>query len=87
MKTRQTVPWYLRKFMDYGILDACPLEIKLGGEALIDKGAAALNKLALKTDTDRMKGPAFKMVLTSVGDYAYTRKDDIIVCPVGALRQ
>jgi predicted AAA+ superfamily ATPase len=67
---------------NYGLV-----EIKLGGEALIDKGAAALNKLALKIDTDRMKGPAFKMVLTSVGDYAYSRKDGIIVCPIGALRQ
>jgi predicted AAA+ superfamily ATPase len=67
---------------NYGLI-----EIKLGGEALIDKGADALNKLGSKIDTDRMKGPAFKMVLTSVGDYAYTRKDGIIVCPIGALRQ
>ena len=67
---------------NYGLI-----EIKLGGDALIDKGAAALNKLALKIDTDRMKGPAFKMVLTAVGDYAYTSKDGIIVCPIGALRQ
>ncbi len=67
---------------NYGLI-----EIKLGGEALIDKGAAALNKLALKIDTDRMKDPAFKMVLTAVGDYAYMRKDGIIVCPIGALRE
>ena len=66
---------------NYGLI-----EVKLGGEALIDKGAAALNNLALKIDTDRMKGPAFKMVLTAVGDYAYMRKDGVVVCPIGALR-
>ena len=66
---------------NYGLI-----EIKLGGEPLIEKGADALNKLVSKIDTDRMNPPAFKMVLTSVGDYAYTRKDGIIVCPIGALK-
>jgi len=66
---------------DYGLV-----EIKLGGEPLIEKGVGALNKLALKIDTNRMKPPAFKMVLTAVGDYAYTRKDGIIVCPIGTLK-
>ena len=66
---------------NYGLV-----EIKLGGEPLIEKGADALNKLALKIDTDRMKPPAFKMVLTAVGDYAHTRKDGIVVCPIGALK-
>ena len=66
---------------NYGLV-----EIKLGGEPLIEKGAEALGKLALKIDTNRMKPPAFKMVLAAVGDYAYTRKDGIIVCPIGALK-
>ena len=66
---------------NYGLV-----EIKLGGEALIEKGADALNKLASKIDTGRMKPPAFKMVLTAVGDYAYTRKDGIVVCPICALK-
>ena len=66
---------------NYGLV-----EIKLGGEPLIEKGADALNKLALKIDTGRMKPPAFKMVLTAVGDYAHTRKDGIVVCPIGALK-
>ena len=56
------------------------------GEPLIEKGADALNKLAVKIDTGRMKPPAFKMVLTAVGDYASTRKDGVIVCPIGALK-
>ncbi len=66
---------------NYGLV-----ETKLGGEALIEKGAAALNALASKIDTGRMKPPAFKMVLTAVGDYAYRRKDDVIVAPVSALK-
>lgn len=66
---------------NYGLV-----EIKLGGEALIEKGADSLNKLASKIDTGRMKPPAFKMVLTAVGDYAYTRKDGIVVCPICALK-
>ena len=68
------------------IQDGLATEIKLGGKPLIEKGAEALDKLALKIDTSRMKPPAFKMVLTAVGDYAYTRKDGIIVCPIGALK-
>ena len=66
---------------NYGLV-----EIKLGGEPLIEKGADALNKLAVKIDTGRMKPPAFKMVLTAVGDYASTRKDGVVVCPIGALK-
>ena len=66
---------------NYGLV-----EIKLGGAALIDKGVDALNKLASKIDTDRMNPPAFKMVLTAVGDYAYMHKDGVVVCPIGALK-
>ena len=69
------------EFGNYGLL-----EIKLGGEALIDKGAIALDKLASKIDTEQMKPPAFKMVLTAVGYYDYMRKDGIVVCPIGALK-
>ena len=67
---------------NYGLV-----EIKLGGDELIGKGASTLDKLAAKIDVGRMNPPAFKMVLTAVGDYAYTRKEDgIIVCPIAALR-
>ena len=30
--------------------------------------------------------PAFKMVLTGTGEYAYRRKDGVLVVPVGCLR-
>ena len=43
-------------------------------------------KLEAKIDTARMNVPAFKMVLTGTGDYAYLRRDGIVVVPVGCLR-
>jgi hypothetical protein len=62
------------------------IEIKLGGERLIDEGANSLQKLASKIDTDKMSAPAFMMVLTAVGDYAYRRKDGVWVVPLGCLK-
>ena len=62
------------------------IEIKLGGEELIEKGASTLNSLASTVDDRRMRAPAFKMVLTAKGAFAYTRPDGVIVCPLSALR-
>jgi len=62
------------------------VEIKLGGEELIEKGVATLNSLASIVDEQRMKKPAFKMVLTAIGAFAYTRSDGVIVCPISALK-
>ncbi len=62
------------------------VEIKLGGEKLIEDGAKTLTALAELIDTTRMKAPAFKMILIGVGDYAYRRADGIYVVPIGALR-
>ena len=62
------------------------VEIKLGGERLIDEGAANLIRLKEKIDTTRMKAPSFMMVLTAVGDFAYRRTDGVLVIPVGCLR-
>ena len=53
------------------------IEIKLGGETLIEEAAKTLSALEKVIDTERMKAPSFKMVLTAVGSYAYKRKDDI----------
>lgn len=63
------------------------VEIKLGGEALIEEGAKTLNALSGIIDTSRQSEVAFKMVVTATGDFAYQRKDGIIVCPLSALRQ
>lgn len=63
------------------------VEIKLGGESLINDGVATLNSLAAEIDTSRMKAPAFKMILTATGEYAYRRPDDgIFIVPIGCLK-
>jgi hypothetical protein len=62
------------------------VEIKLGGADLIEEGAKSLKTLASKIDTERMKEPAFKMVLIGVGTYAYRREDGIYVVPIGCLK-
>ena len=63
------------------------VEIKIGGQPLIDKGASTLVKLAAKIDTGRMPKPSFLTVLTAIGDCAYRRPEDgVIVCPLSALR-
>jgi len=63
------------------------IEVKLGGSPLIERGAESLRKLASRIDTMKMAKPSFLMVLTAVGDCAYTRPDDgVIVCPIGCLR-
>ena len=63
------------------------IEIKLGGGSLIKEGAETLNELANQIDTTRMKSPAFKMILTATGEYAYRRTEDgIYVVPIGCLK-
>ena len=62
------------------------VEIKLGGDDLIDEGAETLLKLSGKIDTKRMKAPSFMMVLVGVGKYAYRREDGVYVVPVGCLK-
>ncbi len=62
------------------------IEIKLGGDKLIDEGAATLLTLSKKIDTTRMKVPSFLMVLTAVGKYAFRRDDGIYIVPIGCLK-
>lgn len=62
------------------------IEVKLGGDALIEKGAASLLAVADRIDVTRMKKPSFMMVLVADGDFAYQRKDGVIVCPIGCLK-
>lgn len=59
------------------------VEIKLGGNTLIEEGAKTLNTLAEKIDTTRMSEPSFMMILTGVGDYPFRRDDGIYVVPIG----
>lgn len=62
------------------------IEIKLGGDNLIDDGAKSLVKLAADIDTSRMKSPSFMMVLTGIGDFPYQRDDGVLVVPIGCLK-
>ena len=62
------------------------VEIKLGGELLIEEGAESLKALRDKIDPEKMKAPSFLMVLTGLGDYAYRREDGVYVVPIGCLR-
>ncbi len=62
------------------------IEIKLGGDDAIEHGAETLKKLASKIDSDRMGTPAFLMLLTAVGEFAYRREDGVLVVPIGCLK-
>ncbi len=62
------------------------IEIKLGGDRLIEEGCATLNKLEKILDYTKMNTPSFKMILTAVGEYAYRRADGIYVVPISTLR-
>lgn len=62
------------------------IEIKLGGDKLIEEGAKTLTSLSNLIDTSKMQAPAFLMILTGVGDYAYKRTDRVLVVPIGCLK-
>ena len=62
------------------------IEVKLGGDKLIEEGSKNLLTLSDKIDTTKMKTPAFKMVLVGVGKYAYQRQDGVYVVPIGCLK-
>ncbi len=62
------------------------IEIKLGGDKLIEEGAKTLHNLADKIDSSKMPKPSFMMILTATGSYAYRREDGIIVAPIGSLK-
>ena len=66
---------------DYGLI-----EIKLGGDKLINEAAENLMKLNNKIDTEKMNNPSFLMILTATGSYAYKRDDGIYVVPIGCLK-
>lgn len=66
---------------EYGLI-----EVKLGGDKLIEEGAANLKKLCSRIDTEKMRPASFLMVLTGIGDYAYRRQDGVYVVPIGCLR-
>lgn len=62
------------------------IEIKIGGESLINEGAQTLIKLRNKIDPAKMKNPSFLMVLVGIGEIAYHREDGVYVVPIGCLK-
>lgn len=62
------------------------IEIKLGGDTSIEEGVKTLNAFEGQIDTKKMKKPAFRMILTAAGRYAYRRKDGIVIVPIGCLK-
>lgn len=62
------------------------LEVKLGGAQNIEEGAKNLLTLANDINTEKMPKPSFVAVVIGVGKYAYTRKDGVLVIPIGCLR-
>lgn len=62
------------------------VEIKLGGDKLIEEGVQTLKAVADKIDTEKMKAPSFLMVLTGTSPYAYKREDGVYIVPIGCLK-
>ena len=62
------------------------VEVKLGGDKLINEGAESLKKLAGRIDTEKMREPAFMMVLCGVAPFAYKRQDGVYVVPITCLK-
>ena len=62
------------------------IEIKLGGDDLIDDGAKSLKTLRDKiVEKSDEKAPSFLLVLTAVGG-AYRREDGVYVAPINLLK-
>lgn len=62
------------------------IEIKLGGDKLIEEGVKNLKSMERKIDVNKMNKPSFLMVLTGIGNFAYKRNDGIYVVPIGCLK-
>ena len=66
---------------NYGLI-----EIKLGGDKLIEEGVKSLLKLKNVIDTNKMGEPSFMMVLTATGQFAFQRPDGVYIVPIRTLR-
>ncbi len=61
------------------------IEVKLGGNEVLDEAAKNLLKFKEVIDVNKMNEPSFLMILTAT-EYAYRREDGVIVCPLGCLK-
>lgn len=62
------------------------VEIKIGGDKLIDEGAKNLIKLKEKINHDKMGESSFEMIVTAVSGVAYKRPDGVYVVPITCLK-
>ena len=62
------------------------IEVKLGGESLIEEGVETLKGVLRRIDTSKMGEPAFMAVVTGTDRYAYKRDYGIMIIPIGTLK-
>ena len=62
------------------------IEIKLGGDQLIEEGVETLKNLASKIDVEKMSQPSFMAILCAKTPFAYRRKDGVYVIPITTLK-
>lgn len=60
------------------------VEVKIGGQELIEEAAQSLLRLKEKVDTDRVGEPSKLLIITATG-YGYDRPDGTTVLPITAL--
>ena len=60
------------------------IEVKLGNKK-IEEAAENLLKLKEKINTEKMREPSFLMVITG-GQYAFKRKDGVLIVPISCLK-
>ena len=58
--------------------------MKLGAKE-IEEAAKHLLELKAKVNTDKMREPSFLMILTGT-EFAYRRKDGVLIVPIGCLK-
>lgn len=62
------------------------IEIKLGGETLINEGIKNLLKLKSNLNLTKMAPPSFMMIIVGVGKYAYKNEEGIYIVPITTLK-
>ncbi|MXZ29629.1 MAG: ATP-binding protein [Acidimicrobiia bacterium] len=92
----QAIGWEVSHYRDSAGLEAdmvltsldyrgwAAVEVKLGGVALVEQGAATLRKLRQRIDIDRMGEPR-KLVVITAGGYGFEYPDGVAVVPITAL--
>ena len=62
-----------------------PIEVKLGGEKLIESAAQNLKRFVNKVDKNKVTAPAAMLVIVATPTYSYTRPDGVTVLSIASL--